>query len=294
LEPGEYYVNKVIKMGGGTIVLPNGWYPYVFVKYAVEQGYIALSDIQYVIKAGETLKADYFCEWAQNLVNKFPNESKLLINCFIGELNKQSIKSEKGCLTDSYDIAMGMLFNYPDLKIYKIGELFFLRQKKTEPLLRGNVPIWRHVIASSYIKLDCMYQRLVNEHSTVISYCTDSIKIQGETNEYDLKPKEETPIGGIHKEERIGLVYGNWYNDPERLKREEYKMEVRVVRKIDEREGNSEEIEVFVRENSCLVIGMAGCGKTHLITQSYGDTTDIVFCFTNKACDVLRKYWNIF
>lgn len=280
LTAGEYYVDCVIWMANKTIKLSNNWYPYVFVKYLLDNQYITLNNIKYVIRPSHMLPANTFKDFAQTLYDNYKeNGSKELVNCFIGGLNRQSLKNTKGCMTDSYEMAMGILLNQEEkgepCNVYKVGDLYFLRRDDRTPLTKGHVPIWRHIIASSYIQLDKLYKSICGPKTTVIAYRTDSIKV---INPIDIQLSDDPKPGDIREEHDIRKIEGRSLDEIE--------MKPAFVHTPREVHYEPENIE-FAKAHSCIVTGMPGCGKTEMIKKL--DDNFIVLCFTNKAVDEVRN-----
>lgn len=66
---GEYYINKQLKLGNGTIVYPKGFYPQNLTRWCVEKKYIELSDIKFYAKAGTCLAPDHFKPFIEYCLN---------------------------------------------------------------------------------------------------------------------------------------------------------------------------------------------------------------------------------
>jgi hypothetical protein len=274
LTEGEYYINTTIHLGGNTIRKSRGFYPYIFVKYLLEVKAITLDNLKYIIRPSYLLPADQFKGFAQEIYDKWTETgAKPLNNCFIGELNKQSLKITKGCATDQFETACGIMWNQETkgqpARIFRVGEMFFIRSDIRTALTKGHVPIWRHIIASSYIELDKLYRKVVGPKSIVVAYNTDSIKLVDPLN-IELS---DNPKPGEIREEETCKVRGTPIDDLQL--NPEYIYVKKEFKKIDETKG------------SCLTIGMPGAGKTVDAKKNYDDKT-IAFTFTNKASDVLK------
>ena len=53
-------------------------------------------------------------------------------------------------------------------RVYRVEQMYFIRCDIKTPLDKGHVPIWRHIIASSYIQLDRLYRAVVGPKSQII------------------------------------------------------------------------------------------------------------------------------
>lgn len=282
LTPGEYILDRTPEMADGTIKVTCPLLPYVLVKYLLEIRSISMADIKYVIRPTEILPANHFQEFASHVYDTWTETgSKKLINCFIGDLNKQTQKKTKACATDSYDIAMGILLNQEEkgepARLHTVGDLYFLRCDLKKKLSSGHVPIWRHVIASSYIQLDKLYRKVVGENSRIIAYKVDSIKL-----EYpEVLELAENPRPGDIREEETRKISGRHIQDLEIP--EPFQFQERTIQEIQD-DGK---IHEFLRVNSCMLNGMPGSNKTGQLSKVF-DEKSIGFCFTNGAVEELK------
>lgn len=286
MQAGEYYINRNICMADNTIVLSRGFYPLVIVKYWLENNYINKKDITHKIYSSFSLKADSFKSFANNCYTKWPKESKYLVNNFVGDLNTFNKTKSKGCVTDSLEIAIGTYFNEKvkgcTPAIYHVNDLYFLRLDEVKELNSGNIPIWRHIIVSAYMKLDYLYKSVVGANTKVICYNTDCIKV--------VRPKEfeliESDKAGSIRYDTSLFVKGLPIS--ELPKHDEFKYIDPSWNIFTETADNYEELLTFVKSNNCLVTGQGGTGKTEVIKKTFGNK-DICFTFTHKACENLKN-----
>ena len=270
---GEFYINRKFHMHS-LIELSHGWYPAVFVKYCLDHKYIVEDDIKYQILPSKVLPHDTFAEFAKEIVAEYPNQSKDLLNSFIGELNKKQATIERGCTTDSFDVASSLVLDYPDVSVVKVGELWFIRDSCGTPMSSGNVPIYRHIIASGYIKLDHMLHQTLKPDTRVIAINTDSVKVQGD-HASGIRSKDDVAIGEYGYENSTSTIIGK----NEIVERPKYKFS--KYPKVEMIEPDQ------IGESSCMILGQAGTGKSYLLTNM-ATKDDITLCYTNKACNNLR------
>ena len=284
LLPGEYYVQCDIVMGGGTIKLVSGWYPRVFVAYALKKSYISLADITYALKASSSLPHDLMKDWSMGLrkdLTPWPSASKSLVNHFIGQLNKQYTHINQGAVTDSWDIAVGTLSHDAEVRVLPFGRnLFFMRKTQKERVLKGSAPIWRHIIASSWMYLDQLHSQVVGPDTTVLCYNTDSIKVVNPQRCKTVIKKFANP-GDIVLESSIHIK-GTPLNE----------IEPNPVYAWKDRSWSN--VDSSVCTTSYLVTGMPGSGKTYQLIQRVkamirAEVKCVVLGFTNKAVDTVRK-----
>lgn len=204
IEAGEYYVNKMIKLGGGTILQRNGFYPSNFINYCLENGYITKKDITAKNKARFSLRADYFKEFVETIYKIFPYSHpacKQLINHLLGTFGIVEKKFQQGCMTTSFDVACAIKLKEENdttrVSIYNHeNQVYFVRKFEQHKETSGHKPIWRHIIAGSIIELDKLYKKLATPETQVLGYYTDSIKginfkkIELEYNTYEVEHKE--------------------------------------------------------------------------------------------------------
>jgi hypothetical protein len=207
-----------------------------------------------------------------------------MLNNFIGDLNKQYIKKTKGATTLSHATAMSLWSHYKskgkDIKLYEVGtekKAFFLRLNHREQLYSGHVPIWRHIIAMTYINLDKLYRTVVGPNTKVIAYKVDSIKVINPLP-LDLNDKEDCLPGEIHEEEP---------KPPKGYLMKELVIPEKYVYVKPEWKEVPEDVK-FLKRNSCMCKGVAGAGKTEANKNSSVENT-LCLSFTNKAVDVCKE-----
>ena len=174
---GEYYIDIEILAGKGYLKHPKGFYPLGNVKHWLSKGYITVQNITHCIQASQVIKADTFKETVQWILDSWPDDSKELINCWIGALGQSSMKSSKAALTDSWETALAMVYDDPSIQITDIHEYYLLRKQTVVKLGKGNIPIFRHIIGASYIMLDTLTDEVCSEDTQVVMYNTDCIKV---------------------------------------------------------------------------------------------------------------------
>jgi hypothetical protein len=308
LQPGEYVVAlDCFMMGNGTIRVPGGPLPSCVVAYAIANGYIRRSDISHWIKPSRVLPADVFQPFVESVIEMFEpeenegtgSEAKMLINTLIGLWNSQSIKSSKGAVTDSYEVAMSCVFKELERgrspRAYRTDDLFFVESEYKERKQGGHVPIYRAIIANSWIALDRLQMAVCGPETTVVSYNTDSIKV---LNPRQIEIKDNPKPGDIRREKTI-VVKGRFPEDIEQLPPYVYVQsewtrfhEQGLDGEIDQQSEckTYEEILEMVKSptKSCLVSGMAGSGKTHLIQAAFVPKESVALVHSNLSADNLR------
>jgi hypothetical protein len=186
---GEYYINKQISLCDGLMLYPNGYYPLVFVKYLLDKQAITKKDITYYIPAKQYIKADAFKTFVEHVYENYDeHDAKKIINNFIGDLGTRFIKSDKGCITSSLDIACSILLqekgkDRTNVYIDSLNDNHFVRVQSKQPKYNTGLPIHRHIICGGIINLANLYYTLKSESTRFICFNTDSIMVKGEVSD---------------------------------------------------------------------------------------------------------------
>ena len=293
IQCGEYYVNRIFYLGGGTIKQRNGFYSSNLINYCLENKYITKQDITAKIVARFSIKNDYFKQLIETIYKIFPYSHpacKNLVNHLLGTFGIVDKKFINGCLTTSFDVACAIKMKEENdttrVNIYNHeNTVYFVRKYEEQKELQGHKPIWRHIIAGSIIELDKLYKKVVNKDTVILGYYTDSIKGYNFNKIEQVKNKY---IGCILPENKKN-IYGTYINDITENK--QFKVEnVEAWKTYNESEDlDFNKIVEMIKLSSCLVNGCAGSGKTELIKNIVDDKT-LTLSFTNKAShDVLKS-----
>jgi AAA domain len=304
LPAGEYVIKRDFTMGNGTIKIFAGPKPANLVDYALSHGYITKQDISHYIKPSHVIRHDAFKAFAESVIDVFGGDgnAKMLINCIIGQWNSQYNKSSKGCITDNYETAMGVTFQEIERgrrpMVHRVDDLYFVRSEFREKKLAGHVPIYRQIIAASYIELDKLHSAVCTPESIVVAYNTDSIKVV-RRGASAVQLSDSPKPGDIRREARAE-VKGTFFQDlidPSSVY-EYQKPEWSRFREGDVAAGpgaamSYDEIVQMVKGESVCVSGMAGSGKTHLIQLAWlsleaDREKNVALTHSNLSADNLR------
>ncbi len=303
---GEYYVAKSFYIANKTQKYPRSWYPYHFVQYCIENGYITHDDITMQHLASFKIPADHFSDFVTEMYEKYPSESKDIVNHMNGFFGRSEMKFIKGCFTDDVISAMAVINDEleqgKECDLDYCNGLYFVQSKKSAILHEGHVPIHRHIIASSYILLDKLHNEITRKFPTckVLSYAVDAIKIFRSDNEDNdllyVKPggmfpsAVKTTVPGMIFREYSPLIRGYYMENEDFAKRPKDNIEDLKWNIIDETRTNIKTIDSKIQNESCLVNGVGGSGKTYKLVQllKTSDKKIIGFCFTNNAVDVIN------
>jgi AAA domain len=267
LRPGLYYVNKSFYMGNGTIFVSRNWFLPGFVRYALQRGYITASDIKYVVYADRCIPGNSFKKLTEEVSEKYPEQSKSLINMFIGSMGSLYHKESKGAVTDDIHTAVACVAGNPDAVIHHLGNLCIIQDEKKFVKSGGDVPIYRQVIESALVKLDMMVQDLQPEK--ILGFNTDSIKVRGDYNTAIVKDKKDCKFGEYHVESRV-VLNGKSLEEVVAEELPECEVTLPVVNYVTEAEKDDD----VLLDKGGLVLGMPGCGKTELILQLWNKLSE--------------------
>mgnify|MGYP001062790195 FL=1 len=277
LVAGEYYLPHNIKMR--DIVVARGFWPKVLVQYLVDQKYISLEEIPYVIKASHVLPADQFKAITEEIYEKFPQSAKKCINPGTGLWGQQTKKTSEVAVTDSWEVATAMALEDEHIKLTEINNtMWFIRKKTSERLMKGHCPLLRHVVASSYILLDQMQKEICDEHTKIIAFNTDSIKLVRPRPDFKPTKKEEAKPGDIVLESKVN-IRGKFIDElPERP----------IYTYYEPYWTNLHPAELTMNLQSCMIDGPAGAGKSYLLKQLHNSIKEAklkvaTLTYTNTA-----------
>ncbi|RZI45295.1 hypothetical protein, partial [Candidatus Finniella inopinata] len=254
---GWAYISKDAMLGHMKFVL--GWYPSFFVKYLIENGYDR-TNVTLINKSSSVLPPKFFKKAVKNIqsIAVGTGGAKRIVNSGVGAWGKRVNKTGLTAVTDSEDVALAMLNEYPDLTIDQYSDLFHLNRSKTTPIMSGHVPLRAHIVCMGHILLHKMTQEICDENTIILGYKTDSIQVINPRKEWVLKgckPKSECAIGEIHEEENKNL-YGLHPDEFVGIPYEHKKREFTVV------ESGLKSFKVDAG---------AGYGKSFLLLMLYGE-----------------------
>ena len=281
IECGEYFLQDVAlpfdTYNGERVVLPNAFYSHALVRKLLDYGYISNKNITHELRAQRKLRGDTFKDFVSYCYNSFgPKVGKELINRFIGSSGSKTNKSYAGFLTSSFDsvVAAWMDDFETHCTVNQIrqgdDELYIFKRHKETTKLENHTSIWRHVISIGVLKLIEACRSL---KGLVVALSTDSVTIfNGPENTCPVKGSEEFEMkhmGHLKREEKVHIPWGNHtinfdplaYVNPKNL-------------------GKGH-----------IYHGIPGSGKTKKLLE-LAKPEDLVFCFTNKACENIRQRSN--
>jgi hypothetical protein len=191
----------------------------------------------------------------------FPDESKQLVNHFIGHLGRQHYKRTEGAMSTDFTTAAGTYLHYEtfdsSIQMEKIGNAFFLRRDIMQQKFTGHVSIHRQVVESGIIELDQMYN-VITDHGRlehyVLGLTTDSIKIAMPQQPLGVTSAKKLCKPGEYHFEKRCLPWGGSMESLVEPYRDLIAYQCPQWTEIDKKE--------ITLEKGCLFDGAGGCGKT--------------------------------
>ena len=286
---GYYYIEtKDMKLFHGSNIYSHG-----IVQLGLNEGLITEENIIQVLECKRSLRKNYFEKFVNEVYETYGKEceyegkkiniAKQIVNRAVGCLNKTSSSSFSNVgFTSSTDELLNKLKtdNRPYLKSFNIeGKEYYLYGNKHEVIqTSNNRPLWITVLDNANIMLYLTSKKI---GGTTIYRKTDALVI---SNPVNVKPSEK--IGGY----KIEGLPKNMFDENGNVKMQrERKLNFcgeRAMHTLDVKTSNEmDKIIEFVKNNSLLIIGRAGVGKTYIAKKLIDEfKISIKLAFTNKAC----------
>lgn len=280
---GYYYVetDNYLPLRG------NGWYSRALIEYAQKQG--IKMNIKYKLMASESLPADYFNDFFMYLVRECGKDAKIMINSFIGVLNKKMRTTIESQFTTDINQASHYYLKNNTTHIENISTqeqpLYNCKKKKTVRYTDVSVPIYNQILDNSAIALHKLIKKSVGEKSKLLKVKTDAVfvlnpkevRLRKKIGQYQVEkinpeshfnyvrkgePRDEEYKHGKEQWNHLTDVdiYAKQYGELEAMPRKEYIKRMTTVR--------DEIIEkVIDSKQGCHISGLAGTGKTHTVNK---------------------------
>ena len=151
----------------------------------------------------------YFVEEIYSTFDK--DESKKIINMFIGNMGTKYNKTINGAIIDNEAEARALHALYDNVEIYAFNNLYFVKQCIKNRLQQDNTSINRFVISGGIINiLETLKIKYNPKESKLISIRTDCVYIENpflnKDNEYDEDDKPIDNFGKIKTSDEIHPV----------------------------------------------------------------------------------------
>lgn len=180
LRDGEFYiVYKSFELEKGSkIGLPNGFYPFSFVGYCNRNKYISLEDIAYEWNPSNIIKYDSFRD-VEYIFDNFTDDAKCIVNCFTGLFGQKYDNVDKGCMTSSKEVAIGLYIQHENENVTLdfANDLYFIRTRQQSKKYNMKLPIYKQILCGGIMNLNYMYKDVKNEECEIVCYNTDSLRV---------------------------------------------------------------------------------------------------------------------
>lgn len=308
ITPGLYYVDRVIYLTvDNKIFLDRGFYTHMTIDKAIKRGAITKDEIKYCIKAGHHHKGDYFKDLVEFCFNHFDQkEAKKVVNSFTGSLGTRYKHETYGCITDSYDTAMGCCYtenyNKRECKTVLLNDYYFVRSVQKTRLDSDFIPFYMMIIEGGLWNLVDLHDAIYEPGVSEVIYCnTDAIGIKrpkkGICDDINnLEFFKELPfyhnqldIGGFRCEQwkprgkspmyNLNPVYDYYFDEP-------------LWNEYEEPENYQQYLDDLKQMGSFFIQGDGGSGKSYTVVQLMKEMTEksfIFLSFTNKVVIELKK-----
>ncbi len=210
---GEYYVNRMFHLGGGTIQLSRGWYPAVLVRYALENLYIFREDITYFIPSTFSLPASSFATFCDEVETVYTDSSKKIINMFVGCLGSLYSRESRCGFTNDVQTAASTLSLIQTRgnvgRINCCGGVYMVQETTKKQKAKGSMPIYRAILGGSYMMLDKVIRFASIPPEKILAFNTDSIKLRDMPVVEGASPsKDESKWGEYYIEQGPVILHG--------------------------------------------------------------------------------------
>lgn len=266
LMTGKYYLTSE-KYGliNNNPIRCAGWYSREMVEYCRENN--IEHTITHQLIAKDSMPAGFFNEFFNFLINNCGESAKLMINSFIGCLNKTSVEKNKVFVTTDFIQASNTFINNEHSYISNYSDdvnkpIYQVQIKELIEYTENSVPIYAQILDKSYIEL---HKLIVKAGGELLKIHTDCVYIRN-PNEVPLSKE-----AGGYKLEKMDKAT----NFVKRLfvdKTNEDKINFDMLKWVDINESAESNIldkaKELIKVNSSFgIFGGPGTGKTYLIKQ---------------------------
>ena len=246
---GDYFVSEDFTMCKGNELAQSGWYPHEFIRVALERKLIDREIVTHVMPASHFYDSAPIREHAKWVYEKFPSESKNMLNHHIGWWGKTVRRTTKQMTTNSWPTVCALIYEDPEhIQLTNLGDLIHLRKYSEVARSEGYAPLWRHVIAMSMLALDQMFNDLVGPDTVVYAWNTDSIKLSNPLGFKTGKNPGDYQIEAVCHIAKSMPVHEN---------KPAFVPTARVWKELSAEDAKN--------EGCCYFSGMPGTGKTHTL-----------------------------
>ncbi|KAI9326614.1 hypothetical protein BDR26DRAFT_941086 [Obelidium mucronatum] len=244
------------------------WYSAPILRYCLLIG-VPLK-IVYEIIPSKTLKADYFNDFVKRIYDKSGDNAKLMINCFVGCLNKRSDKKQTDRFTMSLNDVIRYFFSNENTVYSCISQhpkLYHISIKNDTPKHFNTIPIYWQVIDNGNMML---HQLAMKMGGRIVKLKTDCVVVE-DGNDVECKPGiGNYRLEAIPKDYKVSEPFKSTYK---------FQFE------------NKEWIPTENRLERRLLTGMAGTGKSTEVRDTIKELEPgsfVLLASTNKAARLIN------
>lgn len=303
IRKGIYYVEPISDRDRRFFVMGCSWYSGDYIKIAKEKN--INFRIKYQLLASNTIKHDYYKNFCEYLITKYPNHFKKIINSCIGCRGKTQKKIKKGYIETDFELAVsafwdnndekigflydeniekklwktmrGKLCNIQTINIDEDTKHYIVEFTDVRTLYENDMPIYNKILENEFLRIYELQEALGGR---IIKIKTDAVIVEGKHNHIELSDG----IGGI-KYRKVVVDKVNISN-----KICDYSFDIDTALNWNVIE-EKEDWTVDIPNGSFLITGLAGFGKSVFAKSlpEYNLITTIRLGFTNVSCDNLSS-----
>ena len=275
---GYYYVETYDM----TLLHGSNIYSHTIVKYALEENIITKDDIKLMLHSNTSIPKDRFQDFVSDTYDTYGRQiGKKIINRTIGCFNstEKTVFKRVG-FTNSVDELLSRIniHKRPFCKEFEVNDqkYYLYGSRETVVSSTNSRPLWISILDEGNIKL---YQTAKSIGGEVIFRKTDALVIRNPKN---IKVSDK--MGGYDMEDPPNTRYSNGKLIVEEVRHSAYPTHALKVLKY-KTSNEIDEIVEFCRNNSLLISGRAGTGKTFVAKRLIKEfNIRVKLAFTNKAC----------
>lgn len=277
LPVGLYYVET----NDTTLFKKSNIYSSALINYA------KTTNIQFKIKKQlipkTTFSKSLFKEYIDTIINTFGETqfSKELINYLTGIMGKHKDNSYHIKINTDIEQVLSYVLNKPNVIVEDISDdttkpLYIYGTKNTTIKNETYLPIYIQIIDQSNIKLHQMLQEIKSLGHTPIYRKTDCIVFHPKNKQiYPTYDHTKSPWGQYRKTD-VPILNNSISKEPLKIKDKPW-----IIHPITNSNQKNELLNI-IKEQSILISGQAGTGKSHLV-QSLSLPKSLMVSFTNRC-----------
>ena len=266
----EVYDNKGFDRPGYYFVSTTNFFPFTgsgFYHYGflIECQKLNIKfQVTHQLLPSTTLEADHFKKFISDITNN-SNQSKLMINGFIGCLNKTTRTAIESYYTTNADQAGDFFYNNKDITVSTVFDsecvcdeerpkhynktIYQLQKKVDTKFEETSQPIYNQILQLSHIQLYILWKKTKGK---LVQLKTDCVIVEGGED------VECNTIRGGYKQEEIPEEF---FITKHKTRTDRYKLKINTWNKINKIE------DIIDRNKGCFIDGMAGTGKTYILNK---------------------------